>query len=205
MARILILNGSPRAPKSNSKQYAEIFIKKCPAETKYLNITKTNHSEICDSIEHISDLIFVFPLYADSLPVTLLEFLKYLEKHPPQNKPTVSVLVNCGFIEPKQNDVAVKMIRLFCSKNGYPFGSVLKIGSGEAILSTPFRILVRSKIKKLVSSVIKKSHLTLSVTMPISKNMFIRASTVYWENYGKKNGITKEQMETMKIEDFSGN
>lgn len=36
--------------------------------------------------------------------------------------------------------------------------------------------------------------------MPISKKMFIKASTIYWENYGKKNGISKEQMEIMQIE-----
>lgn len=35
MERIVILNGSPRAPKSNSKCYADIFSKKI----KTLNIT----------------------------------------------------------------------------------------------------------------------------------------------------------------------
>lgn len=36
--------------------------------------------------------------------------------------------------------------------------------------------------------------------MPIPKKMFIKASTDYWMNYGKKNGISKEQMEIMEIE-----
>lgn len=54
----------------------------------------------------------------------------------------MSVLINCGFLECRQNDVAVEMVRLFCRQNGYRFGSVLKIGSGEAIWDTPFRLLV---------------------------------------------------------------
>lgn len=36
--------------------------------------------------------------------------------------------------------------------------------------------------------------------MPIPKKMFIKASTAYWEHYGEKNGISKEQMERMQIE-----
>ena len=109
-------------------------------------------------------------------------------------------MINCGFIEPYQNDIAVEMLQLYCRTNGFPFGSVLKIGSGEAILNTPFRFFLKRKIRKLAGSVISGKYRTFSVTMPISKRLFLRASSVYWENYGKKNGITKNQMETMKIE-----
>ena len=151
-------------------------------------------------MEEYTDVLFVFPLYADGIPVTLLNFLKTLEEHAPAQKPTVSVLINCGFLEPEQNEVAVQMVQLFCRKNGYPFGSVLEIGSGEAILTTPFRLLVRSNIKKLGVSIVRKEHRTLKTTMPISKRMFLKASATYWTRYGKRNGITREQMETMSIE-----
>ena len=40
----------------------------------------------------------------------------------------------------------------------------------------------------------------LKVTMPLPKKLFIKASTTYWENYGKRNGVTRAQMETMDIE-----
>ena len=91
-------------------------------------------------------------------------------------------------------------MRLYCKKTGLPFGSVLEIGSGEAILSTPFRFFVRRKMKKLVASMVKQNNRSWKVTMPISKGMFLKASTAYWENYGKKNGLTKEEMSTMEIE-----
>ena len=146
-------------------------------------------------------MLFVFPLYADGIPVTLLNFLKNLEKNPPLQKPTISVLINCGFFEYRQNDTAVNMIELFCKQNGYRMGSVLKIGSGEAILDTPFKVFVTRKIKKLAASVSNEKYCTQHATMPITKGMFLKASTAYWTNYGKKNGITKEMMETMKIED----
>lgn len=200
MDKILILNGSPRAVKSNSKTYAEIFIKNCRMESEYFPIFKTNHEVLCSKIEDFSDVLFVFPLYVDAIPVTLLQFLKDLEKFSIKRKPRISVLVNCGFLEYRQNDVAVDMMRLFCRENGYEFGSVLKIGGGEAILTTPFRFLVVRKIKKLANSLKKAQYQTLAVTMPISGKQFVKASTSYWVHYGKKKGITKEEMACMQIE-----
>ena len=201
MGKILILNGSPRAPRSNSKEYARLVAQQCSMETEYGDITKKNHLELCQKLEGFTDLLFVFPLYADGIPVTLLNFLKTLEKNPPQKKPTLSVLINCGFLEPEQNDVAVEMVRLFAKQTGYPFGSALEIGSGEAILSTPFRFLVESKLKKLAKAIAQGKPCSMKVTMPLPKRLFLKASSAYWEEYGKKNGITRAQMETMSIEE----
>ena len=159
--------------------------------------------EICGKLSDFSDVLLVFPLYADALPVSLLNFLKVLEQHPPKQKPVVSVLINCGFIEHQQNDIAVRMVKLFCKQNGYRFGSVLKIGSGEAILNTSFAGLAAHKIKRLAASIVNRKYQTLHITMPLTKRMFVRASTTYWVNYGKKNGVTREQMETMQIESAS--
>ena len=200
MEKLIILNGSPRAPRSNSKQYAALFAEHYPVKTEYCEIRRNNHLQLCEAVDTATKLLFVFPLYADSLPVTLLNFLKTLEQHPPRQKPIVSVLVNCGFLEPRQNDVAVEMMQLFCSENGYPFGSVLKVGSGEAILTTPFAGLVRRKMKRFARAVAENGNQTFSVTMPLPKRLFLRASTTYWTEYGKKNGVTKEEMQRMQIE-----
>lgn len=200
MGNWMIINGSPRAPRSNSKRYAQMVSSYYEGTTVYCPLTKSNHREILDQMDGISELLFVFPLYADALPVPLLHFLKFLEENPPAHRPTVSVLINCGFLEPEQNEIAVEMMQLFCRQNGYPFGSVLKIGSGEAILNSPFRFLVSGKIRRFVRSIAEQKYRTLRVTMPLTKGMFIRAAEGYWVNYGKQNGVTKEQMQTMQIE-----
>lgn len=116
MGGILILNGSPRAARSNSKRYAAMLEERCGCETAYLPISKTNHQALCGKLGEVSDVVLAFPLYADGIPVTLLNFLKALERHPPKHRPTVSVLINCGFLECRQNDVAVEMVRLFAGK-----------------------------------------------------------------------------------------
>lgn len=122
-------------------------------------------------------------------------------KRAPREKPTISLLINCGFLEPEQNDTAVEILRLFCEQAGYPFGSVLKVASGEAILSTPFRFLVQRKVKRFARAVALGERLTLQVTMPLPKGVFLRASRSFWTQYGAKNGITPEQMASLEIED----
>ncbi len=200
MGSLIILNGSPRAPRSNSRRYAEIVSRHYRGSVEYHNISRTNHIELCSKLENSSDLLLVFPLYADGIPVTLLNFLKTLEQNPPSSKPVISVLINCGFLEHRQNDIAVQMVELFCKQNGYKFGSVLKIGSGEAILDTPFKPLAIRKIKQLAASISHGRHRVLHTALPLSPEMFIRASQKYWINYGKRYGVTQKEMASLQIE-----
>lgn len=196
----MIINGSPRAPKSNSKKYAEIFAKYCNRETEYFSITKNNHAELCSRMEEYTDVLLVFPLYADALPVGMLDFLKFLEQNPPKRKPVISILINCGFLEYTQNDIAIQMMQFYCKKNGYVIGSILKLGSGEAILGTPFKYVAVRIIRKLAKSVDRQEYRLFETTMPLSKRLFMIAATYYWTMYGKRFGTTKKQMQTMEIE-----
>ena len=181
--KLLIVNGSPRAPRSNSRRYAELFQARWKGEARYAALTAKNHAELAAAAADCTDLLLVFPLYAG-----------------PEHRPRISVLINCGFLEPHQNDVAVDMVRLFCLENGYPFGACLKIGGGEAILGTPFAFLVRRSIRALARAVAAGRSAELAVTMPLSPRSFVRASTRYWTQMGAANGCTPEQMASMDIE-----
>lgn len=200
MGTTLILNGSPRAPRSNSKLYSGLFRHYARNHTDYRDITRTNHSELCRAMGQHTDTLLVFPLYADSLPVGVLDFLKALEADPPHTKPVISVLINCGFLEASQNETAIRIIGAFCRRNGYRLGSILMLGSGEAILRTPFRYVAVRAIRRLVRSIEKRDYKTIRATMPIGKRLFRIAADIYWTNYGKRFGVSKEQMRTMDIE-----
>ena len=201
MGKIMLLNGSPRAPRSNSKRYAELFASLCPMDSDYFALGSDNHSLLIENLSQYSDLVLVFPLYVDGLPTSLLQFLKTLEAHPPQNKPVVSVLINCGFLEYEQNDVAVRMVQLFCRQNGYEFGSVLRIGSGEAILDTPFKRFVTNSMRKFARSIADWQYDEFQTKMPLPKLLFVKASAQYWDRYGQKNGLSRQDMQSMRIED----
>lgn len=200
MGKIMILNGSPRAPKSNSKNYSEIFMKYSRMQCDYFNITKTNHLKLIAEMENYSDVIIAFPLYADSLPVGLLNFLKNLGNNLPMQRPVISILINCGFLEYEQNSVAVSMIRYFCRRNNFPIGSTLMLGGGEAILGTPFRNIAVRAIKKLSESVNKGNYKIITTTMPLPKWLFKIAARSYWIRYGKKFGVSEKEMQRPEIE-----
>lgn len=77
---------------------------------------------------------------------------------------------------------------------------MLKIASGEAILDTPFCGLVKRKLEQLAAAIVQGKARVLHVSMPLTRGMFVRASTRYWVSYGKKNGVSREQMAVMEIE-----
>lgn len=203
MGKLLIVNGSPRAPRSNSKKYIEIFLRYFKEDYEIYNVTENKHSAIYDKLKDYSRILFVFPLYADSLPASLMRFMAGVDSSKILPGTVMGVIINCGFLEPEQNNAALKIMEIFVNSVGGIWGTRLAIGSGEAILTTPFKFLVVRKIRKFAKAFKQNKPVCSYVTMPISKKMFLKASTVYWVNYGKKNRITKKQMDTMVIQEIS--
>lgn len=202
MGKLLIINGSPRAPKSNSKIYSEYFNKCWGGEIDTYFVISRKHKEICMNIEQYEHILFVFPLYADALPAVLINFLKQFEKTTLPKTTKIHVIINCGFLEPEQNNVAIDMLRYFCGKNEFTYGMTLCIAAGEAIMSTPFAFMVRRKIKKFVSGINCGKKDILAVSMPLTKKMFLKASAQYWKKYGEKFNTSEEEMRSDKIEDM---
>lgn len=71
---------------------------------------------------------------------------------------------------------------------------------GEAILDTPFRLLAGRRIAAFARAVAEGRAQSMHVTMPITKRMFVWASDIYWRMYGRRHGVSKRQMESMRIE-----
>lgn len=158
MGKVMIINASPRAPKSNSKQYANLFAKYCRLDTEYYEVKKSNHLTLCQMIENYSDIVFVFPLYVDSVPVTLLNFLKAMEDNALLKKPTISVVINLWLYRAYKTTLRLRCYNCLARKNGYPYGSTFKIGSGEAILTTPFRIFLKERMKRFAVSIERQRY-----------------------------------------------
>lgn len=201
MGKLLIVNGSPRAPQSNSKKYAEIFQKFWLGEVDIYSVISKQHKEVCMNIEQYDNILFVFPLYVDDIPAVLLGFLKQLNKISFTKTIRAHVLINCGFLEYQQNEVAIEIMHYFFTKNNFTNGMTLNISSGEAILTTPFAFMVERKIKKFAKGIQLGKNDTLTVAMPLTKKMYLKASTKYWIEYGKKFNVSEEQLRTLRIED----
>lgn len=134
--KICIINGSPKTGKSISElliEYLMPFIK--GNEIATYNVCKTDFSATQFSqIQSCKVLIFVFPLYVDSINSHLLRFLIELEKRGFENRDiNVYCIINNGFYEGWQNHVAADIMKNWCKATGLTYGQTLGIGAGEML------------------------------------------------------------------------
>lgn len=128
MEKIIIINGSPRASHSNSRQYAAIFQQAMGENFPVYDAITKKPEEAFRAVEQASDLLLVFPLYADGVPAVLLRFLKELENHAETPRVLrVHVLVNCGFLEPEQNTPLWKLSACFVRRTDLPLDPLFKL------------------------------------------------------------------------------
>ncbi|HZK87662.1 MAG TPA: hypothetical protein VFC27_00795 [Anaerovoracaceae bacterium] len=201
MDQTVIINGSHRAPLSNSRRYTKYLMKFLKTDSKEFLLNKNNYDEISKELFSAQTAILIFPLYVDCIPSILLGFLNRLEKlgEKYKSRPTVYIIINCGFIENEQNEVAISMMEYYLKKNSFRYGGVLSIGSGEAILDSPFRGMVTGKIKKIAKAIENGETISIKTQMPISKGFFVKAGNKYWSIKGASHGKTKMEMQTMEI------
>ncbi|MGL5978815.1 MAG: hypothetical protein ACRCZJ_07470 [Erysipelotrichaceae bacterium] len=201
MQTAYLLNASPRAPRSNSKGYLaflEAALQQRHISVKSGMLLETNHDDIASEIEKIQDLVVVFPLYVDSIPCDLLAFLELLVAQKQVHQ--LHVIINCGFLESKQNNIALQQLQFFTQQAGWKMGTSLSIGSGEAILGTPFKSMVEKKTKKMARAMVENKPFTQHVQMPLPKFLFLKASTNYWTKYGARFGVDPQGLAEMKVE-----
>jgi hypothetical protein len=75
-------------------------------------------------------IAIVAPLYVDSVPAELTAALERLAKARPGRPGRLCAVVNCGFVEALQNDVALDIYRLFAREAGLHWAGGLSIGGG---------------------------------------------------------------------------
>src|SRR5665648_521357 len=201
MDKTVIINGSHRAPLSNSRRYTKYLMKVLKTESEEFLLNKNNYDEVSKELLFAQKAILIFPLYVDCIPSILLGFLNRLEKlgEKYKNRPTVYIIINCGFIENEQNEVAISIMEYFLKKNSFKYGGVLSIGSGEAIMDYTFRGLVKGKLKKYKKENERGETLSIKTHIPISKWFFVKAGNKYWSLKGTSHGKTKMEMQTMEV------
>ncbi|MCL2319246.1 MAG: NAD(P)H-dependent oxidoreductase [Treponema sp.] len=142
MKKIAVINGSPKAKDSVSTLLVDQVKNILETELTVYQATKLkSQDDISAELAQIiqSDvLLFVFPLYVDSLPAPLIKILGSLE-HAAKTRggllPKVYAVCNCGFYEAEHTRIALEIIGNFCIRTGFRWGYGLGIGMGGILLS----------------------------------------------------------------------
>lgn len=159
MPKFGFINGSPRPVGSLSRMMIDTFIQELHLtpenyslfDTYKLN-GKSDYSLEYASLLECDTIIVVTPLYIDSLPATLLQFLHGVEKYQattlPSNSPTLYGFTNCGFIDGFQNHIALNILENYAARMNWSFGGGMGFGSGEMFRGTKNTLPKEAKIVK---------------------------------------------------------
>lgn len=133
---ILMVTGSPKKQGSASLailQGLEQYLKESAgssviAHWHSLDPVIADIARVCDV------LVLAFPLYVDSIPSNMLTVMERLERENAVSKDTrIFAIVNCGFYEGEQADLALEMTKHWCERCGAVWGGGLGFGGGGGL------------------------------------------------------------------------
>lgn len=139
--KIALINGSPKIKGSASESILEIMKTLLNIKDHVLEFNFRKNQLPQGALEELANcdvLVFAFPLYVDGIPAHLLSCLYEIEEYFNKNlqkKVMVYSLVNCGFFEGHQNEIAIEIMKNWCQKSKLIWGQGIGIGGGGMLPS----------------------------------------------------------------------
>ena len=203
--KISIINGSPKAIKSNSEilgNYLSSLLKENEIK-KYYSISFRLNDENKNEIHNSDILIFLFPLHVDGIPSNLLKLLvKFEEEKVVKSETKIYCIVNNGFYESKQNRLAILQIKNWCEKVKARWGQGIGVGAGELLPYLKKYKLGQGPLKNLgnVLDEFSSNILTLKSDEDIYinpnwlKSLYFFQGTISWILKGRKNNLRVREL-----------
>ena len=203
--KISIINGSPKAIKSNSEileNYLSFLLKENEIK-KYYSIYFRLNDENKNEIYNSDVLIFLFPLHVDGIPSNLLKLLvKFEEEKIIKSETKIYCIVNNGFYESKQNRLAILQIKNWCEKVNARWGQGIGVGAGELLPHLKKYPLGRGPLKNLGKVLDKfsaniltlKSDEDIYINPNWLKSLYFFQGTISWILKGRKNNLRVREL-----------
>ena len=203
--KISIINGSPKAIKSNSEilgNYLSSLLKENEIK-KYYSISFRLNDENKNEIYNSDVLIFFFPLYVDGIPSNLLKLFVEFEKEKVVNPATrVYCIVNNGFYEGKQNRLAILQMKNWCEKVKADWGQGIGVGAGELVPYLKKSPLGQGPLKNLgkvldefsANIITLKSDEDIYINPNWLKSLYFFQATISWILKGRKNNLRVREL-----------
>ena len=189
--RTLLLVGSAKKPRSTSESLGSYLMTRLGergCDTESLSVHRSHRSHdgleaLLDAVDRCDLLVLAFPLYIDSLPALLTRTLELIHARRDlrqlNRKQRLVAIVNNGFPEAEQNEVALRICRRFAVETGFEWAGGLALGGGEAINGRPL-----TKIKGMARNVISSLDLAaeaLAADRPIpDRAVRLMAKPIIW-------------------------
>ena len=149
---------------------SEYFINLLNIKNKKINyIYKDKYEDIEKNIYKANKIIFVYPTYIDIIPSKLINFIENYKGN--FNNKEIYLIINCGFLEPKNNDLGIKFMKNYIKEKQGIFKGYLSIGSGEVI-----GICKNNKFLKLICHDFLKKLKKFRKFINLSKNIELKTN-----------------------------
>ncbi len=148
--RVLLLVGSAKKPRSNSASLGGYLVERLEergwqAATIFAHRalrTEQGLAGLLEAVDACTLMVVAFPLYVDSLPAQLTRVLEEIASRRGGDRaggasPALVAIVNNGFPEASQNEVALRICRRFAGEAGLRWVGGLALGGGEALGGRP--------------------------------------------------------------------
>ena len=203
--KISIINGSPKAIKSNSEilgNYLSSLLKENEIK-EYYSISFRLNDENKNEIYNSDVLIFLFPLHVDGIPSNLLKLLVELEKEKVIKSGTkIYCIANNGFYEGKQNRLAILQMKNWCEKVNARWGQGIGVGAGELLPHLKKYPLGQGPLKNLGKVLDKfsaniltlKSDKDIYINPNWLKSLYFFQGTISWILKGRKNNLRVREL-----------
>jgi flavodoxin-like protein len=143
MGSLLLLNGSPRGPRSNSMRMLTRVAAGWQAaggdEPTVLHLAKSADFEQAVAVfADAGTVLLGMPLYTDSMPGLVAEFVEALEPVVGRSgNPRIGFLVQSGFMEPLHSRGLERYLAKLATRLGSPYAGTIVRGGGEALQQMP--------------------------------------------------------------------
>jgi len=150
-------------------------------------------SDLLVSLDAASLVVLAAPLYVDSLPAPVIHAMHEIALHRAEvtdgRTPRFLSIINCGFVEPWQNEGAQQMLELFCGRAKFESIGALSLGAAGAM---------NRNVRKALQLVVEALH--DDVLIPnivgellsrrvIPQSLYILGGNVMWKRQAKRNGV----------------
>ena len=168
MEKTVLINCSPK-----KKLSASGFIMKCAGlmirgEKEYFRLrTPSDRPLVLEALKTAGKVVFVTPLYVDSVPSHMLPFMKEMEGFCRENglRLKVYVIANNGFIEGKQNEPLMQAVENFCTRAGLEWCGGIGIGGG--VMLNVERIMITVMFGLMLLNMVLRAAQGLDVLEPL--------------------------------------
>lgn len=198
--RIALINGSPKVNNSASGALLE-DLKRCLGENvevvEFGFHSRAISNEVIEELAKTDAWVFLYPLYVDGIPGHLLSCLIQLEEARIQN-PKIHIygIVNCGFYEGIQAELALKLLQNWCVKTGFTWSGGIGVGGGGGLAMMPKmepgygpKAPIDKALAELADFILKKQvreNVYVSVAFP--RSLYKIGAQVGWRQMIKANG-----------------